>query len=70
MEFVKGYNVDEEFIAEGEIVKVVTVLGEVIVGKLQSPAKKKFLLRIQEVVRQLQVDEVETIELYNGEDEE
>ena len=60
---VKGYVIDEsEFMLEGSQVKVVTVDGEVLEGKLLKPAKAEFRLYIDQMVRVLKVKEAVSIE--------
>jgi hypothetical protein len=72
MEFVKGYyDENEKFIPEGSSVRVVTVFGEVVVGRMLKPAGKQFLLQANSIVRVLRVDEIEEFGLaddYDGEE--
>ena len=64
MEFAKGYLTEENiFISEGSTVKVVLKeSGELVTGFMIKPSKKEFRILIDEMVRVLTVDEVESIE--------
>ena len=64
MEFAKGYLIEENiFISEGSTVKVVLKeSGELVTGFMIKPSKKEFRILIDEMVRVLTVDEVESIE--------
>ena len=64
MEFAKGYLTEENiFISEGSTVKVVLKeSGELVTGFMIKPSKKEFRILIDEMVRVLRVDEVESIE--------
>lgn len=64
MEFAKGYLTEENiFISEGSTVKVILKeSGELVTGFMIKPSKKEFRILIDEMVRVLRVDEVESIE--------
>ena len=64
MEFAKGYLTEENvFVSEGSTVKVVLKeSGELVTGFMIKPSKKEFRILIDEMVRVLTVDEVESIE--------
>ena len=64
MEFAKGYLTEENiFISEGSTVKVVLKeSGELVTGFMIKPSKKEFRILIDEMVRVLRVDEVESVE--------
>ena len=64
MEFAKGYLTEENvFVSEGSTVKVVLKeSGELVTGFMVKPSKKEFRILIDEMVRVLTVDEVESIE--------
>lgn len=64
MEFAKGYLTEENvFVSEGSTVKVVLKeSGELVTGFMIKPSKKEFRVLIDELVRVLTVDEVESIE--------
>ena len=64
MEFAKGYLIEENiFISEGSTVKVVLKeSGELVTGFMIKPSKKEFRILIDEMVRVLTVDEIESIE--------
>ena len=64
MEFSKGYLTEENvFVSEGSTVKVVLKeSGELVTGFMVKPSKKEFRILIDEMVRVLTVDEVESIE--------
>ena len=64
MDFAKGYLIEENiFISEGSTVKVVLKeSGELVTGFMIKPSKKEFRILIDEMVRVLTVDEVESIE--------
>ena len=64
MEFAKGYLTEENvFVSEGSTVKVVLKeSGELVTGFMVKPSKKEFRILIDEMVRVLMVDEVESIE--------
>ena len=67
MEFAKGYLIEENiFISEGSTVKVVLKeSGELVTGFMIKPSKKEFRILIDEMVRVLTVNEVESIEEIN-----
>ena len=64
MEFAKGYLTEENvFVSEGSTVKVVLKeSGELVTGFMIKPSKKEFRILIDEMVRVLRVDEVESVE--------
>ena len=64
MGFAKGYLTEENiFVSEGSTVKVVLKeSGELVTGFMIKPSKKEFRILIDEMVRVLTVDEVESIE--------
>ena len=64
MEFAKGYLMEENvFVSEGSTVKVVLKeSGELVTGFMVKPSKKEFRILIDEMIRVLMVDEVESIE--------
>jgi hypothetical protein len=72
MEFTKGYyDENEKYMPEGSVVRVVTVFGEVVVGRMLKPTSKQFLLQANSIVRVLRVDEIEEFGLaddYDGEE--
>ena len=67
MEFAKGYLTEENiFVSEGLTVKVVLKeSGELVTGFMIKPSKKEFRILIDEMVRVLTVNEVESIEEIN-----
>ena len=61
MDFAKGYlTVEDIFISEGSTVKVVLKeSGELVTGFMVKPSKTEFRILIDEMVRDLRIDEVE-----------
>ena len=71
MEFQKGYAVGKVFIPEGQDIKVVTMVGEVLEGTLIKASKKEFVLQIAEVMRIIRTEDVDSMsELTKDEEQE
>lgn len=61
VEFIKGLQTDLGFIAEGSQITVTLSNGEIIEGVLYKPAKKEFRIVMSDLVRVIEIEEVEDV---------